>query len=167
MTTLYTPIPAPWMEHARKELGVAEKPGRASNPRIKLYYTATALGGDPEDSTTPWCSAFVNFVMQEAGWKGTRRANARSWLDWGEKLEEPRHGAIAVLWRDSPGSPKGHVAFFEAFRDAGKFVWLLGGNQMNRVGYQKYPIDRVLGYRWPIETNRLAVKAVTAKPSGG
>jgi uncharacterized protein (TIGR02594 family) len=153
MTELSTKREPPWMEAAKKELGVAEIAGPESNPRIRLYYTATALGGDPEDTATPWCSAFVNFVLEQAGYKGTRRANARSWLDWGDKLEQPRHGCIAVLWRNRPESPQGHVAFYDRERDPGS-IWLLGGNQGNRVSYAHYPKRRVLEYRWPKESDR-------------
>jgi uncharacterized protein (TIGR02594 family) len=137
----------PWLEVAKGELGVAEVPGARSNDRIIEYFAHTRLGGNAINDSTAWCSAFVNFVMDTAGYRGTHRANARSWLGWGVKLEEPCVGAITVLWRGHPGSPQGHVGFLTAVLP--NRVVLLGGNQDNRVGYHEYGIGRVLSYRWP------------------
>lgn len=139
------------MAIAKGELGVKEIPGARSHPRILEYFGATRLGGAPEDET-PWCSAFANWVLREAGINGTHRANARSWLHWGTPvpLDEPRLGAIAVLWRDSPESPKGHVGFL-ASTLPGRVV-LLGGNQGNRVSYREYGSARLLALRWPQPT---------------
>lgn len=142
----------PWLEIAKRELGVKELPGARSNPRIIEYFAHTRLGGSAIEDSTAWCSAFVNFVMDQAGYRGTHRANARSWLDWGDKLDEPRVGAITVLWRNSRESGAGHVGLFVA--GLPQRVVLLGGNQSNAVGYQEYGEGRVLGYRWPRELDR-------------
>lgn len=136
----------PWMELAIHELGIKEIPGAETNPEVAKYYAATSLGGRTPDSV-PWCSAFANWVMQQAGYRGTRRANARSWLDWGIVLEEPRVGCIAVLWDVAPHGAHGHVGFFTA--SLPERVVLLGGNQGDRVCYRQYGVGRVLGYRWP------------------
>lgn len=143
----------PWYEVAQQEIGVKEVPGVRSNPRILEYFAHTRLGGNALNDSTAWCSAFVNFVMDKAGYKGTRRANARSWLDWGEKLHEPRLGCITVLWRTHPDSPQGHVGFLSAVLP--NRVVLLGGNQNNEVGNHEYGDGRVLGYRWPRELEKL------------
>ena len=138
-----------WLVVARREveLGVRELAGAAVHPRIVEYYKATRLGGNPNDDTTPWCSAFACWVMEDAGYRSTQRANARSWLEYGEVMHVPQLGAIAVLWRGSPRSASGHVGFVTAIGN-GK-VTLLGGNQSNQVGYGQYGSGRVLGYRWP------------------
>jgi uncharacterized protein (TIGR02594 family) len=135
---------APWMQIAVSELGTAELPGNASNPRIIEYLQSVqAFGGDE----TAWCSAFANWVMGKAGFSGSGKANARSWLDWGVKLDRPCYGAVTVLWRDDPRSWKGHVAFYVA--DTSRGIKLLGGNQGDKVSVATYPNLRVLGYRWP------------------
>lgn len=146
-----------WIHVALAELGVQEFVGKDTNPRIAEYYKATGLGGTPEDSSTPWCSAFACWVMEYAGYRSTRRANARSWLTWGQALpvNQPRYGAIAVLWRGDPEALTGHVGFYVGHADENR-VWLLGGNQANRVGYQLYGTGRLLGFRQPRELDRKA-----------
>ena len=89
----------------------------------------------------------MNWVLAQSGIKGTGSALARSWLDWGEPLEAPLPGCIAVLWRDDPTNWKGHVGFW--LREDAAEVHLLGGNQLEAVREHTYPRLCVLGYRWP------------------
>jgi len=135
----------PWMTVARGELGVAACPPGQSNPRITEYHEGTNIRG--YDDKASWCSSFVDWCLARAGIAGTGSALARSWLDWGEALDEPRVGCIAVLYRDDPNSWKGHVGFF--LRIAGDRIHLLGGNQLEQVREHDYPLESVLGYRWP------------------
>jgi uncharacterized protein (TIGR02594 family) len=143
-----------WIAIARAEVGVKERAGDADHPRIQEYLRATTIPQNMVHDATPWCSAFANWCMQQAGYHGTRKANARSWLTWGEGLDEPRPGCVVVLWRGSPESSNGHVAFFERADD--RHVFLLGGNQNDRVCAQAYPLNRVLAYRWPTAAERTA-----------
>lgn len=139
-----------WMWHAYAEFkrGVKEIPGSAANPRIVEYLKATDIGSNPMASSdeTPWCSAFVNFVMLQAGIPRTRSAMARSWMHWG-KQAKPEYGAVVVFWRTTQTSISGHVGFFVG--EEGSNIWVLGGNQMNSVSFAKYPRTRLLGYRMP------------------
>lgn len=138
---------------AAAEIGVHEYAGAASNPRILEYYKATLMGGAPEDGSTPWCAAFVSWVLEKSGYRGPRTTKARRFLSYGQMRPEPEFGDIAVLWREDPQSEKGHVAFFVA-KKADSQVWLLGGNQGNQVSYQLYGTGRVLGYRRPSDADR-------------
>ena len=54
---------------------------------------------------------------------------------------------IAIFWRESPESWKGHVGIYINEDDGN--IFLLGGNQgPNRsVMIQRYSMDRLLGYR--------------------
>ena len=149
MTTLSTSqareLAAPWLAVARSEMGVRTFPLGESNPRITAYHAGTNIQG--YDDKASWCSSFVNWVLAQSGIKGTGSALARSWLDWGEPLEAPLPGCIAVLWRDDPTSWKGHVGFW--LREDTAEVHLLGGNQLEAVREHTYPRLCVLGYRWP------------------
>lgn len=140
-----------WMWHAFAEykLGVNEVAGPKANPRIVEYHKATNLGMNPMafSDETPWCSSFVNFVMEQAGEKTTKSAMARSWLKWGQSVHPPVYGAIAVFWRGQPQGISGHVAFYVG--EEGSNIWVLGGNQYNSVSFAKYPRMRLLGYRMP------------------
>jgi len=91
---------APWMVVARGEIGTAQHPIGQSNPRITEYHEGTNIRG--YDDKASWCSSFVNWCLGQARIAGTCSALARSWLDWGEELDSPVPGCIAVLFRDDP-----------------------------------------------------------------
>jgi uncharacterized protein (TIGR02594 family) len=84
------------------------------------------------------------------GIAGTGSALARSWLEWGQALENPVPGCLVVLYRDDPGSWKGHVGFY--LRSDARYIYLLGGNQLEQVREHFYRLKCVLGYRWPAAT---------------
>ena len=136
---------APWLAVARAEIGVRTFPPGNSNPRITAYHAGTNIQG--YDDKASWCSSFVHWVLAQGGLAGTGSALARSWLIWGEPLEMPLPGCIAVLWRDEPSGWKGHVGFW--LSEDATHVHLLGGNQLDEVREHMYPRLCVLGYRWP------------------
>lgn len=136
-----------WMAYARTKLGVHEVAGAASHPFILQCYADVGLKGVLDDSTTPWCSCFVNHVIKHVGIKGTGSAAARSWLHWGEALSTPRAGCVVVLSRP-PNPASGHVAFLAGI-GPGDVLQLLGGNEANAVRVMAYPKARLLAYRWP------------------
>lgn len=140
------PQQVPWLPIAYAELGVRTFAAGSSNPRITQYHTNTNIHG--YDDKASWCSSFVNWSLAQVGITGTSSALARSWLDWGEPLAEPRLGCITVLSREDASSWKGHVGFFLRADEA--HVYLLGGNQLDEVREHFYPLSSVLGYRWPL-----------------
>ncbi|QZH75886.1 MAG: TIGR02594 family protein [Erythrobacter sp.] len=137
----------PWMQVALQEFHTRETRGARHTPRI-LEYHATCAGGTRDDETA-WCSAFANWVMAQIGLEGTGRANARSWLTWGNAVptNSYHYGAVTVLWRVSKRSWKGHVAFLAGVE--GDNLILLGGNQGDAVSLRPYPKSRLLSFRWP------------------
>ena len=150
---------APWLPIARGERGVRAHPSGSSNPRITGYHAGTAIAG--YDDKANWCSSFVDWTLRQAGIAGTGSALARSWLAWGDALDEPRAGCIAVLWREDPASWKGHVGFF--VREDGDAVVLLGGNQLGSVREQRHPRATVLSYRWPARASDDGRQRTTGK----
>ena len=145
---------APWMDIAVAELGGHENalPGQ-HNQRIIEYHSTTTLRATRDE--TPWCSSFVNWVMVQAGYRGTSNALARSWLNWGTELTLPRVGAVTVIKRrnanqdQATGSSTGfHVAFYVS--STSTHIRLLGGNQGDRVKYSNFSLSSyaVRGYRW-------------------
>jgi len=134
----------PWLSAAIREKDVEEVPGDGSNPRILEYFKSTTL--DATDDGVPWCAAFVGWCLEQAGIDGTKSARARSYLDWGVSISKPIQGCLVILSR-GPDKLAGHVGFY--WSEDGDQVYLLGGNQQDRVcvrGYYKY---NVLGYRVP------------------
>ena len=136
---------ATWMLVAASEQGVRTAPPGQSNPRITAYHAGTNIAG--YDDKAAWCSSFVNWTLAQVGISGTGSALARSWLDWGQPLDAPVPGCIVVLTRDNPTGWTGHVGFY--LRTQGDQVLLLGGNQLDCVCENNYPLASVLGYRWP------------------
>jgi uncharacterized protein (TIGR02594 family) len=148
-------VGAPWLDIAVAEMGIQgdTAPGK-NNDRIVEYHSTTSLKAT--DDETPWCSSFVNWVMKQAGYKGTGSAAAKSWMNWGSALQNPKCGAIAVIKRKSAGytvatgSTSGfHVAFFISSTPAQ--IYLLGGNQHNQVRYTHFNLAsfEVKSYQWP------------------
>lgn len=137
----------PWYEIALNEVGVKETPGDQHTARILDYHQATTLKADRDE--VPWCSSFVCWVMEQAGYISTRSAAARSWLQWGEVIESPSIGAIAVFARGT-NPAAGHVGFWAGPGKAATHCRLLSGNINDGVAVDDYPLRRLLGYRWPV-----------------
>ena len=142
-----------WMPiaEAEKAKGIHEIPGQENEPRVLEYLAATSNLDKSVRSRdeTPWCSAFANWCLKQAGYEGTRNAAARSWLDWGEPIEAPRRGCIVVFQREGGG----HVGFYVGETETE--ILVLGGNQQNRetllfeVSEKYYLKSNLLGYRIP------------------
>ncbi|MBS0270149.1 MAG: TIGR02594 family protein [Proteobacteria bacterium] len=134
-----------WLEAAWAEFGVREISGKENSAEI-LRYFREAGDTNVESEETPWCAAFAGAMLKRAGCEGTGSLLARSYLDWGLSLEEPRFGAIAVLARgDDPAA--GHVGFL--IGTTGEKLYLLGGNQNDAVSVAAFDATRLLGFRWP------------------
>ncbi|MDO8653129.1 MAG: TIGR02594 family protein [Undibacterium sp.] len=83
-----------------------------NNSDIVKYLQSTTLTRDlSRDDETAWCSSFANWCVEKSGYHGTGNALAESWMKWGEKIEEPRYGAITVTTRAS-NPVKYHVGFY-------------------------------------------------------
>ena len=138
------PVP-PWLVIAYHELGQHEIPGSQENKRINDYHAATTLGRVSEKWA--WCSSFVNWVMEKAGFDPTRSAAAKSWLKWkGGRLlnlakEKPQRGDIVVFHRGKKW--QGHVGFYIDETRSG--INVLGGNQHDEVNISTYSPKKLAG----------------------
>lgn len=144
-----------WLRIAFSEMdrGVHEIAGERHEDAIVSYLASTTLPERLHQDETAWCSAFVNWCIEQAGQNGTDLANARSWLEFGEKVEVPQLGDIVVFWREKRDGPFGHVGFFIDEDDDN--VMVLGGNQtdpekgVGAVCIKPYSRKRLLGFRRP------------------
>ena len=128
------------MEIAMGELGQAEIVGGDDNDRIVDYFDSVSYRAT--DDETPWCAAFANWVLMEAGIARTESAAALSFAKWGVATKTPKYGDIVVF---DHGHGRGHVGFFMG--TDGKNVSVLGGNQNNQVNITKFAASRVAHYR--------------------
>ena len=143
-----------WYELALAEQGVErgeldQNTRLPSNPKVLAYFKDA---GHPEvhQDATSWCDVFVGAMFARAGIKPSSSMMARSYLDWGVRLAEPRQGCLVIFSRGGPGSGEGHVTFFDHWAQTGIMV-CLGGNQgtPSRVCFEDFGTEHVLGYRWP------------------
>ena len=117
----------------------------AQHNSIILWFFKLAGNSWVKDDETPWCAAFVGWVLSQANKPNTASLSARSYLTYGKEIKKPVFGCVVVLWREKIDSVYGHVGFF--IRETADSVYLLGGNQSNEVNITKFPKSRVLGYR--------------------
>jgi len=149
-----------WLARAHEEMGVAETPGAASNPRVMAYFKACGSSADwVKGDSTPWCGGFVGAMMAAEGFVlPSEPLRARAWLGWGNAIETPKPGAVVVLTRG--GDPaSGHVALFRQFSEDRTKVYVLGGNQGDKVSILAFPVSQVLGYRWPPNAPKTTAQA--------
>lgn len=129
---------------ASRFVGTSEISGAVSNPLILAMLRLDAQW--PEGDEVAWCSAFVNWCAWLLGLPRSKSLAARSWTSVGEGivLNEARKGDVVVLSRgDNPA--QGHVGLFD--HATGGLVWLLGGNQGDKVSVEAFPISRVVAVR--------------------
>jgi uncharacterized protein (TIGR02594 family) len=133
-----------WLTEARKLIGVREIPGVNHHPAIVQMWRSIRRSGIKDDET-PWCAAFVGHCLERAGIVSSRFESARSYSTWGQPLQAPVVGCIAVFTRQGGG----HVGFVTGVDRSGNLL-ILGGNQGNEVNIRAFPLTRLTGYRWPL-----------------
>lgn len=137
---------------AERFIGLAEVPGSQAEPAILAMLKLDQQW--PDDDQVPWCSAFVNYIAWLLRLPRSKSLRARSWLEVGQPvaIERAQVGFdITVLNREHAlADPTlieapGHVGFF-AGREGGR-LYLLGGNQGNRVSVAPFKESDLLGIR--------------------
>lgn len=134
-----------WIIEAQKYIGTREIRGPRHEPRILAWWRRIQRGGIRDDET-PWCSAFVGAMFEDAGIPSSRFESARSWESWGRFLPRPVYGCVVTFSRPGGG---GHVGFVVGQDVMGNLL-VLGGNQENEVNVRAFSARRVTSYRWPI-----------------
>ena len=136
--------PYKWaLEEMRKD--IREIIGKNHNTRIVWYHGHTTLKAT--DDETAWCSAFMCAAAEANGFKSTRSALARSWLNYGEE-GKGEVGDIVVLSANSRGPNAGHVGFLASpYRQGDTLIAVLGGNQSNMLRVSNYQAKDLLAFR--------------------
>jgi uncharacterized protein (TIGR02594 family) len=126
---------------AGRAIGLNESDKKAA---LQDFMATGGMNLDP--ATRAWCADFVNATLAQSGMKGTGSGMARSFLEWGQGVDQPQRGDIAVFSRGDPNGPYGHVGFFEGYNPDGT-IRVLGGNQGDAVSVASYSPDQLLGFR--------------------
>lgn len=132
------------IEIALKEYANDSWDGIKTNPEVLKYFTEIGYDYIDEDET-PWCAAFLNWVLRKCNIQTPNKLNARSFLEMGIITSQPVVGDLVILWRINPAGPYGHCGLF--IKETETLVWILGGNQNSRVCIQAYSKNQLLGYR--------------------
>lgn len=158
---LPTPHPVivpPWIPIGLGEIGVIEdaRSGQ-THPRIPEYHSVTRAGRALDDIA--WCSSYVGCCLELAGIRSTRNKTAASYKTWDMDClprllsADPSawlsvFGAVAFFGPKDPDSASsGHVGFLLG-RSAGD-LFVLGGNQDNRVSIALRRMTSLQALRWP------------------
>jgi uncharacterized protein (TIGR02594 family) len=148
---------------ATKEIGKAEIGNTNDGPVIARYRQLAQCGG-PGD---PWCAIFVNAMFTlctNPPVQGTKSPSSQSFRSNNNclKLSGPALGAVAVFWRESPTSGKGHVGFYRG--ETTQSIYVLGGNEDNMVQIEPMPKNQLIGYWWPTSVNSPAIALIAVAP---
>lgn len=127
-----TPANAGLLSNAKSYVGLHEREHRQTLKRT--------LGVDP--ARVPWCGYFLAHVVRKSGMKPPAGyGRAISWAKWGRSVpvRQARAGDIAVVRGGRHVGVVSHVS--------GGKVYLVGGNQSNRVRLSGYPLRGVVSIR--------------------
>lgn len=136
-----------WYQSAYADLGVAEGPGKVNSKTVLAYYRDA---GHPEikHDEVPWCMAFVCAHLERNGVPSPKSLAVMDLDTWGEDVtDSPQVGDVVRMWRESPKSWKGHTGFY--VRETKTHVYVLGGNQGDRVSIAAFPRNRIKSIRRP------------------
>ena len=139
-------ISNPLIQEARKFYGEEEIEGAKHNKAILLFFKESGNANITSDEVS-WCSVFISYCAKKAGLSYTKKATAKSWLDYGQKIRNPEPGDLVVFWREDPDSWKGHVAIFLSIDPENNEIICLGGNQDGKVCIRQYSEEYVAGFR--------------------
>lgn len=126
-------------------MGTKEYPTKIeSNPKINAWFRV--LGYQTLKDDTPWCGAFVGYVLKSLGYEIPRQPlRARAFEGMGQSIglnDAQKYHSVVVFWRKTRTSGLGHVGFYVS-HDA-THVTVAGGNQNDEVNDTlRLPIARL------------------------
>jgi uncharacterized protein (TIGR02594 family) len=141
------PVPAPHLILALNQVGRREGKDDAWIVGLFKYTTYKTT-----TSKTPWCAAFVCWLMSASGYKNTRSAGAKDQEKLGIACPDDEPGAIMV-WEHTNGSMMGHKHTNVLIKKISSNTWeCVGGNQSNSVSIANYgsPDYRLVSSRRPV-----------------
>ena len=134
-----------WIIEAQRHIGVKEIKGAKHNSFILVWLKSLSAWWSEDE--TPWCGVYVAHCIKKAECKLPKYwMRAKDWLNWGQSLNKPCVGCVVIFEREGGG----HVGFVVG-KDANNNLMVLGGNQGDAVKVSPFQIERVAGFRWPIE----------------
>ena len=94
--------PEAMIRFASQYIGLQEIVGDKHNPIIVQMFKDIGFEWIRDDETS-WCSCFINWVAFQVGCSMSNALDARSWLNIGERIFNPKPGDVVIFWRESLG----------------------------------------------------------------
>lgn len=146
------PLRTPWINEVNRHMGLHELKNRTS----LWAWLRSDKGSVGDPSKLPWCADLVETAIKLTlpsepfpGRVGINPYYSLNWLEFGQKLNTPCYGAIAIFVR--PGG--GHIGFLVGIDPVRKRYRVRGGNQSNAINDCWVDISRCRGLRWPATYN--------------
>lgn len=103
------------------------------------------MGTNPTNRRSLWCGAFMNMVLERAGYRRGPSDLAKSFASYGQRVSGPQVGALAIMSRGPSG---GHVGVVSGVDPSGNVI-VVSGNHNNTVAESVYPRGRIFAYVMP------------------
>ncbi len=152
----------PWLRLAQADLGIVEGVGKSNNPKVLAMFADAGFAGIKDDAVA-WCAAATGSWLKRAGIAPSGSLAARSYERWGVGLKEPALGAIATKKRGN-SAWQGHVGLVVGA--SATQIFLLGGNQGDRVSVAAFPRKEFTSFRWPADVPLPAPHALPTTIAG-
>lgn len=122
---------------------------REEDVRTKKYFTDLGFVDEFWNADdVPWCAAFVGWVLKQSNYEYFKTLRARDYISAGTPTDTPILGDLCIFWRGKEDDGvSGHVGFFIA--EEGNLIYVLGGNQSDKVCITSYPKNKLIGYVMP------------------
>lgn len=139
---------APFDIATRLTKRVTERPGAQHHPCVVWAHEEAGLGRDVPDEV-PWCGSFMALLALICGFTAPANpASARAWATAGtpvQSLPLATVGVDIVVLSRGANPAHGHVGLYAGHSDTQVFV--LGGNQANKVSLAAFPAGDLLAIR--------------------
>jgi hypothetical protein len=150
----------PWMDWMRLHRGEIQQTGAKPTAFTEEIFAHTNYG--PLDGFTPEsCAATVCAALEETGFRSTRSAAAKSYIDYGTVCDL-KPGCIVVFRWPSGGH---HVDFCDEIVDASA-VRVLGGNQGHELQDSNFLRKFIVATRWPVKATNVQQRDLVAPAAG-
>ncbi|WP_064612430.1 TIGR02594 family protein [Streptobacillus moniliformis] len=116
--------------------------------KIVMYHKIG--GGIDANSQTPWCSSFVNWILDVSGIGSFKTASSQQMINKLKRIDKPLYGSILIFTKynkNNEATGHGHITFLMGITDDKKQYICLGGNQEREIKYSKYYLDKKMGVK--------------------
>lgn len=131
------------------------------NAKTIASFIEKGTGKSLDPSDVPWCAAFVDAALNQAGMRGLGSWRAADWKNFGKGVDKPEMGDVVVFNPGTAQGSSGHVGFYHSTNPDGSINVLSGnsgqgGGSTGRVTMQRYDAGRVAAYRRPTDLKAAA-----------